>query len=64
MSDLSLSERSACDHTTVCVLDRGHDGPCQRPGGVRVDTTRYASDDAPMWDELPAGPANPEKPYA
>lgn len=28
-----------CDRTTVCVLDRGHSGQCQRPGGVKVVTT-------------------------
>ena len=28
-----------CNRTTVCVLDRDHRGPCQRPGGIRVITT-------------------------
>ncbi len=36
---ISESENQACDKTTVCVLDRGHKGACQRPGGVKVETT-------------------------
>lgn len=63
-SELGQFDATDCDRTTACVLDRGHNGPCQRPGGVRVVTTRPSIDDAPMWDELPAGPDNPEKPNA
>lgn len=36
-----------CDRTTVCVLDGGHSGPCQRPGGVQVVTTTTTELDRP-----------------
>lgn len=39
MSAYARSDNAQCERTTVCVLRPGHEGRCQRAGGVVVVTT-------------------------
>jgi hypothetical protein len=34
---LNARNTPKCEKTVICILDKGHRGPCQGPGGIKVE---------------------------